>query len=531
MYFSRPLISLLLLLFTATAWAQSLVEQVTVLTDKQCYLAGERICVRVDVVSGSSLSNIAYVELSDTRQMVAQSMVALSDGQGWAEVELPARMHSGMYQLTAYTRAMRNQDESTYFRTLVGVINGEQLSRRDDVCFVPDSLLPVTAAVSSEVPSVCQPLAEVRVPLPASIPAGCAVSFQRFALRTNVPLPSSAVAPAATSVIETSSLYAPEAEGHIVQARPILQGNYSIQSTRLALVGKTASLFDGQLQPDGSYLYYTNGITGNLPTLVNAYDIEGRAVPMQIVSPYVQQLPARLPELQVSCSEKELLERASAARRQAAVNDWMRTDTLTHSVGFMSATPRYFYDLDEYTQLSTIHELLIEFVRGVQRRKENGEALLFTFDPDAHGYSKWPALVLLDGMPVHDIDEILEYDAHLVKYVQIYTDRFSFGQSCCHGVISFITRGGRLSNYKLDVGSQLVSYAFPQDHPVFASHTTHCPPSGCPHSTLLWEPSVRSSHYVFRAPAAPGTYLLTVQGYQEDGTLYYSQSEIEVKYE
>lgn len=538
----------LLLAVVGACLAQTSHERVTAITDKQCYLAGERINVRVDVADAISPSGIAYIEVSDTQQMVAQAMVTLTEGQGWAEIELPVRLHSGTYQLTAYTRAMRNEGEPCYFRCLLGVVNGEQLSRRDNICFVPDSLLlPSILSQTSTglLPDlaqmqVCKPLAEVNVPLPANVPTGCSVTLERNALRTNLPLPPPAHESLLPSVpeehrlqsaAEASHFFAPEFEGHIVQASPVLEGSYLIASSRLALVGKTASLYDGQQQPDGSYLYYTHGITGNLPTLVNAYDSKGHPVPMQITSPYAQALPASLPELQVCCEEKELLERASAARRQVAVNDWLRTDTLKHSIGFMSAQPHHFYDLDEYTHMSTIRELLVEFVRGVDRRRENGKAMLFTYIPEMRAYSRWPALVLLDGMPVQDIDEILDYDAHLVKYVQIYTDRFFFGHSCCQGIISFITRGGRLSNYKLDVGSQLVSYAFPQDHPTFVPHTTKCPSSGCYHSTLIWEPVVRASNYKLRAPAAPGCYLLTIQGYQEDGTLYRMQSELEVRYE
>lgn len=539
---SRIFTVLLMLSCFASVSAQALMESVRTITDKQCYMAGERLCVRVDVllsdpsVEGAfvaSPSRVAYVELSDVQQMVAQTMVHLTDGQGWAEIALPARMHSGCYQLTAYTRNMRNFGPEVFERNVIGVINGEQLSRRDNVRFVPDSLLLEDGKQHDNAVtqlSRVAPLGEVTLSLPSAADHGCAITLEQNSLVTNVPylqLPESKPLTASSSA---SRSYAPELEGHIVKAQLVVSNAKDLLNTRLALVGKTASIYDGQLQPDGSYLYYTSGIFGNLPTLVSAYDYAGHAVPMQLVSPYAQVLPKYLPELRVSCAEQTLLERASAARRQAAVNDWLRADTLKHSTGFMSATPRYFYDLDEYTHMSTIHELIVEFVRGVKRQKEEGVNMLYTFDPETRQYARWPALVLLDGMPVYDIDEILEYDAHLVKYVQIYTERFTFGKTCCQGVISFVTRGGRLSNYKLDAGSRLVSYTFPQDHPAFAEHTTACPPSGCPHSTLRWEPAVQGQSYTFRAPAAPGRYQISIQGFEQDGTPFCQRFEFEVGY-
>lgn len=514
----------------ASASAQTLLEQVRTLTDKQCYLAGERLCVRVDVVMAEPLadgsfvpspSRVAYLELSDTRQLVTQAMVNLTDGQGWAELALPARMHSGCYQLTAYTRNMRNFGPDVFGRTMVGVINGEQLSSRDDVCFVPDSLLTADRTLRIAQPDALasvSPLGQVTLSLPSASAQGCAITVEQNALVTNVPYLSVPEVNPSDVTSPSTLAFVPELEGHIVSSKLALDASPEALFTRLALVGKSASIYDGQLQADGSYLYYTRDVYGNLPTLVSAYNHDGLAVPMLLVSPYAQQLPKSLPELRVSCTEQQLLERATAARRQAVVNDWLRQDTLRYSTGFMSATPQYLYDLDEYTQMSNIRELLVEFVRGVKRQKEAGVSMLFTIDPQTRRQATLPTLVLLDGMPVYDIDEILEYDAHLVKYVQVYSDRFTFGQTCCQGVISFITRGGRLSNYKLDVGSQLMSYAFPQDHPVFAAHTNACPPSGCPHSTLLWVPAVQGSSYTFRAPAAPGRYQVTVRGFQPDGT-------------
>lgn len=544
MMMNNTRIFLVLMLMTAftSASAQTLMERVRTLTDKQCYLAGERLCVRVDVLMGEpssdgswvpSPSRVAYLELSDAQQMVTQAMVSLTDGQGWAEIPLPGRMHSGCYQLTAYTRNMRNFGPEVFGRSVIGVINGEQLSRRDNVRFVPDSLLVEEAdqsALSLAQLSRVAPMGEVTLTLPEASAQGCAITVEQNGLLTNVPyLQLSNDMQLPVSSPETLT-YAPELEGHIVTAQLAVESAPNLLYSRLALVGKSASIYDGQRQADGTHLYYTSGIYGNLPTLVSAYDYDGHAVPMQLLSPYAQELPKSLPELRVSCTEPQLLSRASAARRQAVVNDWLHTDTLQHSLGFMSATPRYFYDLDEYTHMSSIRELIVEFVRGVKRQKEGGVNMLFTVDPETHSYSRWPALVLLDGMPVYDIDEILEYDAHLVKYVQIYTGRFTFGQTCCQGVISFVTRGGRLSNYKLDAGSHLVSYAFPQDHPHYAAHSTACPPSGCPHSTLLWEPAARGLSYTFRAPAAPGRYQVTIQCYQADGSPLCQRYEFEVGY-
>lgn len=410
---------LLAFVYLAFVWtigiAQDLGERVTAFADRECYFAGESLYVRVE----ASASRVAYVEIADTRRMYAQCMVTLRDGSGWAEIALPANMHSGYYQLTAYTRASQCAAEG-FHRSLIGVINAESLSRLDDIEFVP-----------------CDSGFSVRPGL------GEYVSAQFEPQQGNVPVP--------------------EIEGHIVRARVADGTNGDVWQTRLALIGKTTCIYDGQLQPDGTYLYYTSGISGNLPTMVSAYDSLGHMVPMELMSPYLAVLPQQLPRLRVSCNEETLSKLVASAHRQTMLSQQPMVDSLSHSIGFMSVMPDYYYDLDEYTQMNDVHEMLVEFIKGIKRQKRHGVSMLYTFDPIANRYPKWASLVLLDGMPVHDVDEILHYDAHLIRYVQIYSGIFNFGNSCCQGVISLITRRGRLSNYKLKEGELLVAYSFPQE--------------------------------------------------------------------
>lgn len=507
--------------------AQYLCEQVMALTDKDCYLSGERLCVRVDVTLAggvASPSRVAYVEIADHRQLYAQAVLYLTDGQGWAEIPLPAGMHSGCYQLTAYTSCLRNFGEKCFFRSQVGIINGERLSRRDNIRFLPYAryvsnrelryeLLPKFTYHAGE---------EVTLMLPPADGRGCAVSLGHSGVHTHLPQGQPSVP--SDSVLGPEMRFFPEYEGHIVNARRTDDSKRDVFSSRLVMVGKAATLYDGRLQSDSStYSYFTQDLSGRLPTIVDAYDREGGSVPLQLSSPFARCLPQPLPLLDVYCQEAELIARATDARHIDAVSRWKMADTLACTLGYMSQEPDYCYDLDEYANMSSIREILIEFVQGVTRRKENGVNKLFTIDRITRQYSSWPALVLLDGLPVYDIDDILEYDSHLVRYVHIYTGNFFFGRSCCQGIISFVTRGGRLSNYKLDAAMHLLSYSFPQDHPVFEPYSVSS------HGTLMWCPSVRSRQMVFEAPSAAGTYQICVQGRDSSGQPFRHQVEIVVE--
>jgi len=524
----KLLIILFALGMSLQAMAQGLCERLFVVTDKTCYVAGERLCVRVDVLTSEgqpSPSAVAYVEIADQYQLATQAMVSLKQGQGWAEIPLPSRMHSGLYQLTAYTRALCNYSDSLFFRTQIGVINGEHLARRDFMRVSPlaDYAQHYRPAAELITGNRYAPGSAIDVALPQSDAMGCAVTVERAGVHAlQQPELLSPQAAGAKPVLTGANAYVPEYEGHIVHAK--LEGVPNmLQNARLAIIGKSASLYDGQHGQEGDIRFYTRHLTGGMPVILEAFDHDGNDMPIQITSPFQAKLPASMPRLEVCCSQDELLARVNQARQTAAVSQYLQTDSLVHSISFMSSAPDYFYDLNEYTSMNDIREILLEFVRGVKRGKEFGRNVLFTYNPETREYSTWPALVLLDGMPVSDIDEILDYDAHLVRYVQIYSGRYTFGHACCQGIISFVTRKGRLSNYKLSSASHLLQYAFPQDHLVFANLTQGS------HGTLLWQPAVQGTAYTFQAPSEPGQYQLTVQGRTPQGTPFRKYIAFEVR--
>lgn len=510
------IISLLFLLCSfLTLSAQ---EVASAITDKDCYLTGERLHIRIDVKDQAqqpSLSKVAYVEISDEHRICAQGMAQLTDGIGWADIALPATMHSGNYQLSVYTRVMRNQPQETYFRKMISVVNMLRVVRADNIVYLPLDSMPQLYIARPT--TVCKPGEELRLSIASEYQQGT-LTLMRKDLQTPAYDQLPALKPSAE---KRQQDFIPEAEGHIVIARPT--GTQPVELTRLVMVGRMAAIYDGQWQADGTWHYYTHGLNGNLPTLLNCYDHEGKPVGMEFVSPFAKVLPQALPQLQVYTNEQDLQRRSLSAQREQIVSEWQSIDSLSLASDYLSSEPHHSYDLDEYTKFSTIREILIEFVKGVHRAKVGGVNQLFTFDPETHKFSRWPALVLLDGMPVYDIDEVLEYDARLLKYVQIYTDRYTFGSTMCQGIISFISQRGRLSNYKIDAGSHLVSYQFPQDHPAFIA------PAENTAGTLYWNPCTTGASITLTAPAEAGTYELIRQRFLPDGSAEKSIEEVIIK--
>ena len=65
-------------------------------------------------------------------------------------------------------------------------------------------------------------------------------------------------------------------------------------------------------------------------------------------------------------------------------------------------------------------------------------------------------------MPVNDTERLLGYDARRIHYINIYAGQYIFGNGVYNGILSFVTRTGRLTNYPIEHNMQYLVYEFPR---------------------------------------------------------------------
>ncbi len=507
-------------------------ERALALTDKELYVTGERlhisICITGEDMKPSSLSRVAYIEISDTHHLCAHGMAALDKGRGWADIALPSSLHSGNYLLSVYTRDMRNGDlaqDDALFTKVISIVNPNKVSRADNIIYLPLDSITESQVYNDEPAFTCEANSTFRIPTSLS---GDLIYSTLSIMRQDLVIPDySDLKPERRllSYKPQNAIILPETEGHLVLARPTDEKSI-ISQTRLVMVGKQTAIYDGQWQSDGSWLYYTTNLYGKRPALLSTYDVDGNPVSMEFVSPFAKILPNAMPKLSVGCTEEDLQRRAESAQKEQDISDWLAVDSLGYNANLLSTEPKFSYDLDEYTKFKSVREILVEFVRGVKREKVNGVDQLFVFEPEQYEYSKWSALVLLDGMPVFNIEDILDYDARLLKFVKIYNDRYTFGNTIYGGIISFTSQKGLLSNFNLESMPHLVSYSFPQDHPAFIA------PGNPQAGTVFWNPDLTQSAgntLAIQAPSAPGIYRILLQGFDADGKYTHKSMKLEIK--
>ncbi len=398
-------------------------------TDRPWYLAGETMTV--GVTADDAL--IAYAELCDTRGLATGTVVSLRNGTGTGTLELPSDLHSGYYVLSVYTR--HSADVAS---RLVAVVNPLRKSADDDIEWIK---IEEGGRRKEE----------------GDYLGGDSLS-QDYS-------PSSFLLPPSSKTIDLR-----ETEGHIIKAR--IKNTYGGQTFTAAqitpsvgIVGKQIHYFEGKMVNDSMAVFYTYGVRGRQPLVLSAVTSTGVSLPIEMISPFAVLLPESLPHLVFHYQRSEVEARSlDMQRHQKAIGlrDSQPAKVLDYDVTVLGTRPELTYNLDEYRQFFTVREVLLEYVNCVSNLKVNDAPQLIVHIDQAPSASLWPSLVLIDGMPVINVERLLSYDARRIHYINIYGGQYTFGNVIYNGILSFVTRSGQLTNYPPEPNAQYLVYGFPE---------------------------------------------------------------------
>ena len=136
-------------------------------------------------------------------------------------------------------------------------------------------------------------------------------------------------------------------------------------------------------------------------------------------------------------------------------------------------------------------------------------------------------LVLLDGVPVFDIDKIVSYDPLKVKKLSVVASRYYWGPIAADGIVSYTTYQGNLQGYTLNPHDVILDYEGLQRQRVFYSPDYSSADelnSRLPdfRDLLYWSPDVATdgkskSDISFYTGDVAGKYLIVLQGISSCG--------------
>ena len=197
------------------------------------------------------------------------------------------------------------------------------------------------------------------------------------------------------------------------------------------------------------------------------------------------------------------------------------------------------YYLDRYTRFKVMEEVLREYVPGVVVRIRKDGFHLLVDDLTRKTLLEANPMVLLDGVPVFNMNKIMALNPLKVQKLEVVDSRYVHGAAIYDGLVSFTTYKGDLEGFQLDPHALVQQYEGVQLQREFYSPRYDTPAatqSRLPdlRNLLYWNPNVtlagsETKTVDFYTGDQAGRYLVVLQGLAADGRAGSRRFVLEVK--
>lgn len=533
-------------------------ENVLVYTDRNLYTVNESIRFTAMLQSGEKAyrglgSSVLYLELVNSAgNAVARGKYPILENRTSGQLNLPSSLPTGLYFVRSYTRWMRNFGSRDLSYLPVRVVNpfSDEVSG-DRPARVENGLSPVARG---------QRLVSVS-PSRASYHRGDPVEVE-FSLETGnisrIPHGCISVVPAGS--IDTTGFryrvdvqpedavrfqfnFLPEINGTSISGIITEPGNQvPVADARIhfSILGEEPSYMVTRSDQAGSFAIQVPYRTGSQEMFVVPEYASANPPEVRIDNDFASDpLPFQPGPFTLSGEELELASRMSLNMQ---VQGTFLADTLPGQVMVRKGedpvpfygTPAIRVNMDEFVNLPNLEEVVENLIPNTYVIRRGGSRS-FLIKGESPMISMFPPLILIDHIPVFDMEVILDIPPSKLDHIEVIPEVYVLGEVKYGGIISLTSLAGDLASIKLPEGSYFFDYlAFqPQPAPKGARHSG---PGKFPdvRNTLYWldhlELDKGSSEKIsFRAASVPGSYLILFRGLTSDGEIVYGMDVFEVE--
>lgn len=506
----RRIITAILLLVSGTLHAE-----VYLTTDKSCYVAGDNIWCSAFSTTGDA---VAYVELHSTDGPAQSGKIHLSGGRGAGNIHIPLSTPTGNYRLIAYTASDKDTEDFDYYRlsATVSIFNTLVTSRvKDGVRLVEDypvshGFVPLENGLALEggerLTLTNTSSRNVSVSLSAYRDDGLASPEDRLIARWK---------PAGRTTD------AKESDGEIIRARIAGADADKVAASGLnrALIsfpGLKTDVYTSYIGQDGSLTFHTGNIFGERDVVCMIDDIDKNTrCHIEVENPLALPPCPQTEALKLDRSIAPALEKRAADMmdgKKASVDTLYETLPLRRE-HFLLDRECTSYILDDYDRFPTMEEEFVEIIKCVRARKDRQKGYRITVLLEDHIRLNTPvwgeSLMMIDGVPVSDHNQIMNYDPAIVKIIEVYPYTFSVGQTSYGGVINFVTFKGNMPSISFDDNVRIYDFKG-ASYPMNYNGT----------QTLVWRPLVNlapGESISFDCPGTDGAINVVAEGVDESG--------------
>jgi hypothetical protein len=229
----------------------------------------------------------------------------------------------------------------------------------------------------------------------------------------------------------------------------------------LSVPGKLNRFYVSKAGSDGLIFFELTGFSGKSEIIVQCHRNDSLYM-IELDDPFSDEYQdISIPELRLPQELRSWLEQQSQNMQVENSYRKYRLDspmTTSPDPTILYNQPDHRYYLDDYTRFTVMEEVMREYVAYVYVRR-NSDGFHFRVNDLEFGlvYEDNP-LMLLDGVPVFDADDIMALDPLLIEKIETITRAYGLGYLDCHGIVSYTSYDGDLAGFSLPRDAFKIDY-------------------------------------------------------------------------
>jgi hypothetical protein len=327
--------------------------------------------------------------------------------------------------------------------------------------------------------------------------------------------------------------FSPEYYGHIIQGKlvdnntgypvPDIGVYLSIPSTRTEF--RVTTSITG-----GLFKFEMPGFYGSQELILQTNPDEDSTCHAEIFSPFSEKYTVNplaeysIPSNYITILDQSIAEQVQHIYNGSRLNQFTRQiiDTNTFYV-----EPDEKYMLDNYTRFQTMEEVIREYVVSTNVSMKRNKFQLQLVDKPERGYFRYAPLILIDGVPFFDVNELFQQDPLKIQRLDLVNRQYSLGFAYFNGVLNATTYNGDLNGIQMNARATVLDYpGIPEQREFFspAYETEDQVNNPVPdfRTLLYWSAELKSEFQIkktigFYTSDLPGKYAIVIMGLAKNG--------------
>ncbi|MFY7669632.1 hypothetical protein ACOSP6_00955 [Tenacibaculum sp. MEBiC06402] len=518
-------------------------ERINIHINNDFLISGEKLFYKVYCLNSenqfTNYSKIAYIELvNQDNKSVLKQKITLSNGKGYGDFFIDAKVKTGSYKLIAYTNWMLNKNN--FFEKNVIIINpfSDKLmveeTNENAATTITSSSNESSGEYFKSVKNTYAKREKIKLDLSNEVFSKINTDFSiSVGLKNNYE-----IAPAEntnTTANGSNTLFIPELRGSLIKGK-INSKTGKLLNVKLALTyGNKTSLPLTAITNEFGEFYFNIENLNTKEVYITVIEKNKSDYTIELVEfgklnhEFSKFAPIQLNKEIVTLIKNRSLysqiENAYYTVKKDSVLKTTTKDLLLENIAIK-------YPLDDYTRFNTVKETFIEVIEGAGFYKKGDEYQINVTDTDASETLNYlPSLLIIDGRIIMNHTNFMNYNSRNIKTISLVKDKYYYGNAIYQGIVVVETFKGDYSEGSNDYTKFEVKPVQPEKIYFFQKHNQNDSRIPDFRTQIYWNPSVniKTKELSFYSSDVSGTYEIVVRGYDTNGKLLSMKQEFTVK--